>query len=787
MTLILRRSLFRKYVVFFVALVSLALVASGGVQLYFTYQENKQALLALQQEKADSAASRIETYVQEIERQLSWVRMPQLGTQTPEQKRIEYLKLLRVVPAITDAAMLDASGKEQLRVSRLGMDVAASGVDYSKDPRFLESKAGKTHFSPVYFRNGSEPYMTIAVGSGGGAVTLAEVNLKFIWDVISRIRIGKEGLAYVVDSRGHLIAHPDISYVLQKQDLSGLPQVRAARGIDENGGEQVSIARSSQGKEVLTAYVRIAPLGWTVLVEQPLAEAFAPLYASLQRTGWLLVAGLALAVVASLYVARRMVHPIQAIQRGAVQLAAGKLDEPIVVSTGDELQALAGQFNHMASQLKESYAGLERKVEERTQELSASLEQQTATAEILKVISGSPTDDQPVFQAIVESAERLFPGGRAALRIRSGEQLLLRAEGSASPEDAATTSDGSMPINADPTIEAAVRQCTLRQLADSAGVHPAGGSNEALPGGQPRAICAAPLVHDGYCIGVIAITSKAPGAMSELPDKQKQLLQAFADQAVIAIRNVRLFSELQDKSVQLEVANQHKSEFLANMSHELRTPLNAIIGFSEVLGDEMFGEVNAKQAEYLEDIHSSGKHLLALINDILDLSKIEAGKMDLELSPLDMEAALADAMTLLRDRAARNSVALALQCPVPIGTWITDVRKFKQIMVNLLSNAVKFTPSGGRVTVRAERFAGEVRISVSDTGIGIKPEDHELVFEAFRQATGDHLKKSEGTGLGLALTRRFVELHGGRLTLQSEPGRGSTFAFNLPRRELEHA
>ena len=612
MALILRGSLFRKYVVFFVGLVSLALIASGGVQLYFTYQENKQALLALQQEKADSAASRIETYVQEIERQLAWVRLPQAGAQTAEQRRIEYLKLLRVVPAITDAAMIDASGKEQLHVSRLSMDVAASGADYLNDPRFLETRAGKTYFSPVYFRNGSEPYMTIAVGSSGGAVTLAEVNLKFIWDVISRITIGKEGLAYVVDGRGQLIAHPDISYVLQKQDLSELPQVRAARGVDENGGEPVSIARSSQGKKVLTSYVRIAPLNWTVLVEQPLAEAFAPLYASLQRTGLLLLAGLALAVVASLYVARHMVYPIQAIQRGAVQLAAGKLDEPIVVSTGDELEALAGQFNDMASQLKESYVGLERKVDERT-------------------------------------------------------------------------------------------------------------------------------------------------------------------------------SELQNKSVQLGVANQHKSEFLANMSHELRTPLNAIIGFSEVLREEMFGEVNAKQAEYLKDIHSSGHHLLALINDILDLSKVEAGKMELELSPLDMEAAIGDAMTLLRDRAARNSVVLELQCPAPIGTWIADVRKFKQIMVNLLSNAVKFTPSGGRVTVRAERLAGEVCIAVSDTGIGIKPEDQELVFEAFRQASGDHLKKSEGTGLGLALTRCFVELHGGRLTLQSEPGHGSTFTFNLPHRELEPA
>jgi signal transduction histidine kinase len=270
-------------------------------------------------------------------------------------------------------------------------------------------------------------------------------------------------------------------------------------------------------------------------------------------------------------------------------------------------------------------------------------------------------------------------------------------------------------------------------------------------------------------------------------ENQIGLAQTFADQATIAIENVRLFEEIQEKSRQLEIANRHKSEFLAGMSHELRTPLNAIIGFSEVLAEQMFGEVNEKQAEYLNDIHSSGTHLLSLINDILDLSKIEAGKMDLELARFDLGAALENSMTLIRERATRNSVNLALECAGPVGEWVADERKFKQIMLNLLSNAVKFTPHGGKVTVRAERFDKSVQIAVSDTGIGIKPEDQQLVFEEFRQASGDHLKKSEGTGLGLALTRRFVELHGGSIKLQSEVGKGSTFTFTLPERELEDA
>ena len=234
---------------------------------------------------------------------------------------------------------------------------------------------------------------------------------------------------------------------------------------------------------------------------------------------------------------------------------------------------------------------------------------------------------------------------------------------------------------------------------------------------------------------------------------------------------------------QVEIANRNKSEFLANMSHELRTPLNAIIGFSEVLTEEMFGALNTKQMEYMRDIHSSGHHLLSLINDILDLSKIEAGRMELALAGFDLRELLAGATMLVRERASNHGLALQLEIDDDIAQWVGDERKIKQVVINLLSNAVKFTPAGGRVTLRARRVGGEsgaVEIAVIDTGVGIAPEDQALVFEEFRQASGDHLGKAEGTGLGLALAKRFVELHGGTMRLESAPGRGSTFAFVLP-------
>jgi signal transduction histidine kinase len=239
----------------------------------------------------------------------------------------------------------------------------------------------------------------------------------------------------------------------------------------------------------------------------------------------------------------------------------------------------------------------------------------------------------------------------------------------------------------------------------------------------------------------------------------------------------RQLSRARDEAL---AANRHKSAFLANMSHELRTPLNAVIGFSEVLLEKVFGELNEKQDEYLNDIHSSGKHLLSLINDILDLSKIESGRLELSPSTFELPVTIDNALVLMRDRARRAGVGLSQEVDSGIGTMTADERKLKQILINLLTNAVKFTKDGGSVTLRAQRLDGEVEIAVTDTGIGIAPEDRDLIFEEFRQAGDEWARNKEGTGLGLALTKRLVELHGGRIRVESELGRGSTFTFSLP-------
>ncbi len=1303
-----RRRLFRKYAAPIMALVGGALLVSGAFSAYFAYEESKRALAELQREKAYAAATRIEQYLKEIERQISWTTLPQAdsGETALETRRLDCLKLLRQVPAITDISLLNGSGRELLRVSRLEIDTVGSNTDFATSPKFTKAQAGKSYFSRVYFRKETEPYMTIATawGRGDRGVTIAEVNLKFIWDVVSQIKIGEAGLAYVVDSHGQLIAHPDISLVLQKTDFSVLAQVAWALRNDEPN--EAMIAHDHAGDSVLTAFAPIGSVDWFVFIEQPLQEAFAPIYALTLRTGLLLLAGLMLAALASFYLAHRMVKPIRELQVGAAEIGAGELGHRLDVKTGDELQALAEQFNTMATRLEESYANLERKVEERTSELKESLEhqtatseilraiasspndvrpvfdiiaeraarlcnanyglvyrfdgewlhlasafgmtlegvdairekyplrprnqsvsaravssgavvhvsdvlalpdyqhkdaahlagfrgvlgvpmvrqdkivgaitvtsvdvgdfsekqtellktfgsqaviaienvrlfqelqtrnrelsealdQQTATTEILRVISSSPTDTKPVFETIVANAARLCEANLAMVLLYDGERLSAAAHTIASAEFAEYLGRG-FPISrqtttgravlerkpvqvvdilADPeflvtpahrsenvrTVLAApmlrehtligaiaiwrreVRAFTeqqtklLQTFADQAviaianvrlfnetkesldqqtatseilkvisgsmsdaapvfeaiaqsGLHlfedanvwvvlrdgdavraaaiternperigkwrqafptpltrdylnasaildgkmvdipdvnrlplplkpgtanfaamgyraatitPMMRGSEAIgtigvarlkPGplsakqiallqtfadqaviaienvrlfrelqqrtrelarsleqlkalgevgrtvsstldlntvlttivsyavqlsgtdagsiyeysedalrlratlkledsyvealrANPvklgegavgraaatqklveipdifeeaayperlkhmmsdagfRAVLAVPLLHEDHILGALAVLRKRPGAF---PAETMELVTSFATQSALAIENARLFREIEDKSRQVEAASRHKSEFLANMSHELRTPLNAIIGFSEVLNERMFGELNEKQAEYVQDIHSSGRHLHALINDILDLSKIEAGRMELELAPFDLPTAISDAATLVRERANRNGIDLKVNIDERLGALDGDERKVKQILLNLLSNALKFTPQGGRITVTAALTNLGVEISVADTGIGIAAADHEIIFEEFRQA--HNTRAREGTGLGLTLTRKFVEMHRGKIRVSSELGKGATFTFTLPMR-----
>jgi two-component system, NtrC family, sensor kinase len=610
-----RRRLLRKYVVIVVSLVTGAVVASGAVEAYFAFRDNEASLVQIQREKASAAAAAIEQFIGELDRDIGTALHPgEVDDASIHRRYTDFIRILHQVQSLTELVYIDPTGIERVRHSLDAPDFLGRGEDRSGDPAFLGPKVDQPYFSPVFFVNESEPHMTMALRAGpSGGVVVADLTLKLIRDVISGIKVGKAGLAYAVDSEGNLIIHPDTALILKRTNLASLPQVKAAlRAAGGSGPNEITVGRDPNGGKVLTATQSIPSLGWHVFVEQPLGEAFAPLYSAIFRTIILLIVGLALAFLASLLMARRMVTPIETLQAGAARIGGGDLDHPIQVRTGDELQSLAEEFNRMTAQLRESYAGLEKKVEDRTRDLNVVL------------------------------------------------------------------------------------------------------------------------------------------------------------------------AQLEEKGREVEAVSRHKSEFLANMSHELRTPLNAIIGFSEVLREKMFGELNEAQMGYVGDVLEAGQHLLSLINDILDLSKIEAGRMELELGDVSVPHALNSGLTMNGERANRSGITLNLTVGPKVGVIRADERKVRQVIFNLLSNAVKFTPPGGRVDVSAFVADGMVEVAVADTGPGIAPEDQERIFEEFQQARGFSPGSREGTGLGLTLSRQFIELHGGRLWVESEPGTGSTFRFTLP-------
>jgi signal transduction histidine kinase len=771
-----RRPLFRKYVGLFVAVVALALLANGALEIWFSYQEHKASLIRIQREQAEAAAAKIGQFVKEIESQLGWTTQLPWSASTVEQRRFDGLRLLRQVPAITELSMVDATGKEQLRVSRLAMDVVGSGLDLSKEPKFTETVARKVYYGPVYFRRESEPYMTLALAGTrrDAGVSIAEVNLKLIWEVISKIKVGERGHAYVVDAQGRLIAHPDISLVLRNTDMSGLAQVKAARA------EDIQVAENPQGRPMLTAHAPVAPLGWLVFVEMPLDEAYAPLYASIQRTGVLMLGALVLAVFAGLFLARKMIVPIRTLRAGAERIGGGDLTQRIAVETGDELEALAHQFNDMAGRLQESYADLERKVEDRTRELAQSVEELRALGEVSRAVN-STLDLETVLSTIVAKAVQLSGTEAGAIYVYSKwrQQFRLRATYGMSDElIRAIRSQASHLI--DTPLGEAVRRREPVQVPDLRNEPPLPVHDIILKAGY-RAVLIVPLLRPDRIVGALVVRRREPG---EFPKATIDLLTTFAEQSVLAIQNARLFSEIEEKSRQIEIASRHKSQFLANMSHELRTPLNSVLGFTEMLADGLYGELPARAKTALEKVQNNGRHLLGLINDVLDLSKIEAGQLALALDDYSVAQVVNSVVTSTESLARAKGLALGAEVApgLPIGRG--DERRLTQVLINLVGNAIKFTDAGS-VHISARVVDGFFEIAVRDTGPGIAPADQTRIFEEFQQVDDSSTRKKGGTGLGLAISRRIVEMHGGDITVESELGKGSTFRVMVPVRAEE--
>ena len=803
--------LLRQYFFVSVLLLGGGLITSGLIEVYFRYHEAREQIAVIQAEIASSAAQRIAQFILTIEEQMKAATVSSIVARKgidPEYQ-FELAKLLSIAPAITEITAIDAEGRPQAYLSRFRVSPSADVTNFSNTASFNHAKQGVTYFGNVKFVNDAEPSITIAVpveqfpGRVIGALE-AQVDLRQIWEVVRELKFGDAGYSYIVARSGELIAHSDLGQVFGRLRLGFLPQVRAAFLPNPAAPKaRTETGLDLYGKEVLSSFVFLPSLEWAVFVEQPLSDAYQTLYDSILRTSVLLLIGLGVALLAAVYVARRVVRPLGVLRAGVERIGKGDLDHHLDIKTGDEIEILADEFNKMVGEIKSSYQSLEEKVQQRTKELAALFDVTATCTQSL--------DINQVLQRVAEKITEIFEldGTRIFLLDRSGTEMRVRAIAGYNRDgfvqDVFRRGEGIVGMateNGEPIIFEDVQNDPRYPAMTRSGAS----KREGL-----RFFAAFPIKSKGSAVGAIACNR---GTARKLSAEEIRLINSIADQIGPAIENLNLFEDLTEKTTELELINRELSErtqelaqfneemnianerlkeldrlksgFVSNVSHELKTPLTVIGSLADNMLDGITGPLNEKQTRYMSGIKDSVDRLARLIHDVLDLSVIETGNADLKMKTFGVGSLMHEVIENMRSVAEEKSITIEAPPADRNQLAWADRDKITQVLTNLIDNALKFTPRGGKVSVVLEPVPGSqwLRLSVTDNGPGIPQKEAKRIFDEFYQIHRRGAEKVKGVGLGLAICKKLVAMHGGTLDVKSTPGAGSTFSFTLPARPL---